>query len=496
MRTAALRVWTVMIASLWAASGPQRASAAPPPSSSRPTTRKGSPAGLLDLVPAEALLCWRGRPARAQDLRPKPASPLEVLLAAGSRIFAGQLDAKARLTLDLFGALGQVFRRPFVIALLDARAEPTGKRPGSRRVADLKLVVAVRVQDDASEMLKIVQRLINAHTDSQNATLVTREVLGFRYQELTDRRLPDWARFAWGRVGRFFVVTVGRDVWPQVARVASGQSASLLRDGWVRSVRQAYAPDPLIEVYVAARRIRERLDPFVDGRASAFFNAFGAGDIDRSHWALGFRGRALYCLAHHRIGRRTVRRMYADPATRDARLLAVVPAGARYAVYHLPMRSFLPRLIRALYATRSPAEQKLAAERWRQVEQRLGLSAQHDALDYLGDYIVLHNDPPHPLRMPLAFTTLIEIREQPQRVRATLEKLCGAWQAALEKDAREKRIRNPARLYRDEDGIWFVQFGPVAGVAWTFTDRFIVTSWSPDALRSYLEKAGNAIGRR
>ena len=81
-------------------------------------------------------------------------------------------------------------------------------------------------------------------------------------------------------------------------------------------------------------------------------------------------------------------------------------------------------------------------------------------------------------------------------MRSTLERLCKAWQEALEKDAREKRIRNPARIYRDEDGVWFVQFGPVAGVAWTFTDRFIVTSWSPDALRKYLDKAGPALGMR
>ena len=453
-------------------------------------------ANPLELIPADVLLCWRGRPAEPAGDAPPKANALEVLLAAGSRIFAEQLDAKARLTIDLFGALGHVFRRPFAIALLDARAVPTGKRPGSRRVDDLKVIVVVDVGGEAEPMLKIVQRIVNAHTDAAHATLRIARAAGWRYQELSDKRLPDWSRFAWGRLGRFFVVTVGRDVWPQVAETAAGRRASLLHDGWVRAVRTSYAPDPLIEVYVAVQRIRQRLDPFVDGRATAFFKAFGAERIDRSHWVLGFRGRALYCVAHHQIGGKTVRRLYADPDNRLPRLLATVPDSARYAIYHLPMRQFLPRLISGLYATRSPAERALAWRRWQQVQQELGLDAQRDALDFLGDYIVLHNDPPHPLRMPLAFTTLIEIREQPDRVRQTLETLCKAWQQALEKDAREKRIKNPARVYRDEDGIWFVQFGPVAGVAWTFTDRYIVTSWSPQALREYLAKAGPAIGRR
>ncbi len=36
---------------------------------------------------------------------------------------------------------------------------------------------------------------------------------------------------------------------------------------------------------------------------------------------------------------------------------------------------------------------------------------------------------------------------------------------------------------------------PCAGPAWTVTDRFIITSWSPTALRSYLAKAGDKVGQ-
>jgi hypothetical protein len=35
-----------------------------------------------------------------------------------------------------------------------------------------------------------------------------------------------------------------------------------------------------------------------------------------------------------------------------------------------------------------------------------------------------------------------------------------------------------------------------AGMSWTFTDQYIITSWSPDALRRYLHTAGESVGRR
>jgi len=51
-------------------------------------------------------------------------------------------------------------------------------------------------------------------------------------------------------------------------------------------------------------------------------------------------------------------------------------------------------------------------------------------------------------------------------------------------------------LHRADDGVWNIQFGPFAGPAWTVTDRFIITSWSPTALRSYLSKVGDKVGQR
>ena len=224
--------------------------------------------------------------------------------------------------------------------------------------------------------------------------------------------------------------------------------------------------------------------------------AWGIEDVKRTHWALGFKGRALYCLANFRRENNTRRRLYANPHIRDERLLQTIPEGARYAIYRVPIKTFLTRLISSYYATRSPEDRQVAANVWAKIQADLKVDAERDALDHLGEHIVAHNYPPHPFHLPLAFTSLIEIREEPQKVRQTLEKLVGAWQEAIDEASAERGTTSPIQICHDQDGIWHVQFLFIHGVAWTFTDRFIVTSWSPIKLREYLELIGDKIGKR
>ena len=256
----------------------------------------------------------------------------------------------------------------------------------------------------------------------------------------------------------------------------------------MRPVREAHARDALIEIYVSVAGIRERLDPFVDGRATDFFAAWQVEQIERAHWTIGFVGRAMLCESHMLAGGRTRTRQWADPqaAERDERVRAAIPTEKRYAVYHLPVAELIPRFVAGLVATRSRETRREIHEVWARIQREVGFDAQTDFLDHLGNHIILHNDPPHPLRLPLAFTTLVEIRDEPALVRATLDKMSGAWQNWLREQNDRSPVPNALSVQRDSDGIWYVQLGPVALLAWTTTDRHIVGSWSPAALRTYL----------
>jgi hypothetical protein len=450
----------------------------------------------IDLIPAESLLCWKGRPFPGTTPSPADPSPLATLIDVGSRIAGNPLDAKARLTLRVFETIGVIVRHPFAIALIDARAKPTREDGSGSKVDQLRIAAVIKTGGESEPFRRIIQKVVNEQTDSGLATLERKQAGAWTYQELRDSRLPEWCLIAWGQLGDHFVITLGDGVWTQIASVAAGQAESLSRDPWVVGVREQRSEEPLIEVIVAAQDIRQRLDPFVQGRATAFFEAWRGADIRRAHWALGFEGRALYCVANYLRGKDNTRRLYADPRVRNPRLLATIPDRSRYAIYNVDVSTFLPRLISSYYATRGDDDRAAAARLWNKIQADLGVNVERDALAHLGKRVVLHNYPPHPLHLPLAFTSLIEIRDEPGKVRKTLETLLEAWQEGLEKAAAESGVPNPAHLYRDDDGIWFFQFGPVAGLAWTFTDRYIVTSWSPMALRDYLNKIGDKVGKR
>ncbi len=484
----------------------------------------------LDLIPADSLLCWYGQPLPDTNPAPDQPSTLQTLLELGTRLAGRSLDSGTQLGVRGAEMFGLMIRYPHALALIDVLAKPVETDPNAKRMDRLRFVLVVQMPPatagpdqgqagsapasrPADQFLRLIQKTVNEQTDSGTATLANKKAGPWTYQELRDRRLPDWATIAWGHIDDHFVLTVGDDVWPNIAAVANGDSPAMSADQWYGTARRDCGHKPLIEIFVAARRIQERLDPLLDGRASEFFRTWDAGDMDRAHWALGLDGRALFCLAHFRMagtstearqgdtrpqdaGRDeyTVRRVYADAGFGDARLLAVVPPEARYAVYHLPMGRLLSRLFSGLLATQTGKQRENIERIWADIQAQPGFDVQRNLLDHLGDYVILHNDPPHPLRIPLAVTTLTEIREAPGQVRQTIDTMCNGFRAAMEKAVEEGRAPLPWALQRDDDGVWFLQFGPVAGPAWVVTERFIVTSWSPRALREYLDKVGAAVG--
>jgi len=452
----------------------------------------------LDLTPAEYLLCWKGLPHPDAEAMLDQPSSMQTLLELAGRIWSDRLDETQKLSMRILETLGIVGHYPFAVTLIDATAKPIREDGSGAKLDELRIAVIVQTGDlDASKpFLGIIQKAINELTDAGAATLASRRAHKWDYQILADTRLPKWCEIAWGQIDEHFVITFGQGVWPLVASTAVGESESIARVKWVSQIRRQSQDEPLIEVMVAADKIRRRLDPFVGDRATAFFKAWRIDDVEHMHWSLGFKGRALYCLAYFREGRTSKRRLFANPHIRNERFLQTAPGESRYAIYKLQVKTFLPKLISSYYATRDPEDRAAAAAAWRKIQDELGIDAERDVLAHLGDHIIAHNYPSHPFNVPLAFTSLIEIKGEPNTVRRTLEKLLEGWQEMLDQQASETGKLCPVRIRRDDDGVWHVEFFLIHGIAWTFTDRYIVTSWSPVALRDYLETIGDKIGKR
>lgn len=469
----------------------------------------------LDLVPRDALACWVGRPL--PDLPPLSSQPStwQTLVEIGTRLAGRPLDAEARLGLRGAEMFGLMIRRSHAVALIDAAAMPTRTDPDARRVDRLRVAVVIRAREDSSgtaapggadadraafePFLQIIQKAVNEQTNSGAATLETRRAERWTYQELRDRRLPEWAAVAWGQIDGYFVLTIGAEVWPAIAAVAAGRAPALSADSWYAAAREPRRSTALIEILVAVRSIQARLDPFVGGRAGHFFRVWNLDQVEQAHWALGLEGRALYCVAQFREGDRTERRLYADPDIRDPRVLAAIPPPARYAVFDVPAGAFVPQFFRSLLVLQGPAARANIERVWAEIQAAHGFDVDRDFLPHLGRRVILHNDPPHPLRLPLALTALIEVRREPQAVRHTVDAFCQAWRGALEDAAARSGQPPPLRLERDGDGVWYLRFGlpgpewmGLAGPAWTVTPRYLVLSWSPMALREYLDRVGDA----
>jgi hypothetical protein len=473
----------------------------------------------IELIPADSLLCWYGRPMPDTTPATQAPSTLQTLVEVGARLAAGPLEGGPQLNLRMAEMLGLMLHYPHAVALLDARAKPTTSDPTGRKVDRLRFALVVQVGDQVAEgdslrraepFLRIIQKAVNEQTNSGAATLVSEKIGRWTYQELRDQRLPDWAAIAWGTLDGYFVLTVGPNVWRTIATVAAGDEPSLAGEPWYAVARAKRRKTALAEIFVAAHEIQQRLDPFVDGRASEFFRAWDAGDLTQAHWALGFEQHAMFCVAHFRRqtpgGREedtTVRRIYADAGNRDPHLLAAVPPDARYAIFDVQAGPLLVHLARALLTLQGAKSRANIERLWDEAQAQHGFDVEHGLLAHLGSRILLHNDPPHPLHLPLALTVLLEIRDQPATVRQTVEAMCAAWQAMLDDVAAKGGAPPPFTLHRDDDGIWYMRFGVgegdwlgLAGPAWIVTDRYIILSWSPMALREYLDKVPDEVTRR
>jgi hypothetical protein len=446
-----------------------------------------------DLVPADNLICWHAReypdtaPASATQ-----ASAVATFLDLSTRLL-GQPDSIAQLIARIVEGFNLWIRHPHAIALIDATAIPSRPDGTGRKLGELRLVIVVQARGQSEPFLRLIQKVVNEQTDAQNATLERKAAENWNYQELVDRRRPNWT-LAWGEIGEYFVCTIGPGVWPQVASVAAGKHGALGREEWYRKVREKRAGRTLVEISLDAKRVRDRLDPLLHDRATAFFKAWQAEDVERAYWAFGLDGRAMFCLASF-LERGGVReKLYADPDMRDPRLLDTVPDKARYSIFHVDVPTVIPKLAAGVVATRDAASARTINELWRKIQAERGFDVQRDLLAHLGEWIVFHDYPPHPLRLPAVITALVEIRDEPQRVRRTVDTICQAWKDATERAAERQGSLLSHTLRLDDDGVWYVMIGPFAGAAWTVTDRFFIISWSPTALRQYMSQAGRRVG--
>lgn len=471
-----------------------------------PASQPARPRPILDLVPADSLVLYAAKPYSSLTPTTGPtedrpanvssiASIITFLNASGLISDEGQVFADIAAALPLLGK----FEHAFVLMDVSSRLvdrPTTHSAEGEARSLRLNFIqcaVILRSRGEQRVVLEQINRIVSRYTNLEVATLSNQKWQNVAYQRLADQRLPSWAVWEWGRIGDFFVLTFGAGGFERVCKVQAGNEPSLAADEWYRRAAElTRSRQAIAQWLISFQGLRARLGDIAEARVAAVCDALHATDVVRDLWTIGSEGSSLSCLrCFHRDGADVVRR-YSDPRNDPPAHRSIIPSEARRtAVIRVPTKWLVDNVPRGWLGAQSPNN----AEKWRLVwsrlEQDTGLDIGGSLINHLGGHVVMFDYPPHPLNIPFAMTFALEIDDQ-RSVAMAVDALLGAWSRYLDERAeRNKTTLVRLKVKRTEDGMWYLQAG-ILGPALKVTPRYIVISWSPEALRQALEKMPNA----
>jgi hypothetical protein len=470
-----------------------------------------APRPITALLPADSLVVYMARPYGQSESRPAAdavgtsqpdatgpsiSSVLVFLSASGLVPDEGQVYADIAGTLPLLGQFEHA------VVLLDissrivhaAASGPDEDAPEvSLRLKDLQTAVIFRTEGRQRTVLEHVNRIIGRYTNADVADLATATIGGHSYQRLKDERLPGWAVWEWGRLDDFFVVSFGAGAFEKVAAAYAGKAESLAEDPWFRSAAAKTGSDrALAQWFIALSRLEKRVATVGPSRHTRVVQALGAAGMTHDLWTIGREGRVMtWYRCYRRDGQDVVRR-YSDPEDQPQNLRKIIPEEARYyGIIRVPTGWLVDNLPRAWLAAQSEGHVRTWSRIWNRLEEETGVDIRGSLIDHLGEHVIIFDYPPHPLRIPFALTIAIEI-DNPRSLQMATDTLLAAWSRYLDERADQTRMKLVRlKVRHQQDGVWYLQAG-IPGPALKVTDRYLLLSWSPQALRDAVQRMESA----
>ena len=468
-----------------------------------PSSASANSRPITDLVPADCLVAYIARPYAAPQPTSQPvdithASPGSSTIAAILALLdaSGLIPDEGQVFADIASALPLLGRFEHSMVLLDVSSKMVRRPRGdddkgqyriSLRLKSLQTAILFRTNGQHRAVLDQLNRIIGRYTNVDVAQLSVERLGGYKYQRLTDERLPGWAVWEWGRLDGFFVVSFGIGAFEKIATTYAGKRPSLTNDPWFKTATvKTQGGQAMAQCFLALARLEERLGEVAKGRHTRVIKALDADNMTHDLWTIGLQGRALTWYRCYRRNGEDITRHYSDPATYPPRHRQLVPAEARhYAIIRVPTRWLVDNLPRAWMAAQSERQVQTWRRVWQRLEQEIGIDIDGNLINHLGDGIVIFDYPPHPLKIPFALTIAIEIDDR-HAVQIAVDAVLSAWGKYLDERATRKGttwVR--VRVHHDSDGVYYLQAG-ILGPALKVTDNYLVISWNPLALRDAL----------
>ena len=451
---------------------------------------------ITSLVPANCIVVYTARPY--SDWKQGKASSEEAS-AGGSHLSAiltllnasGLIPREGQVFTDIAARLPLLGRYEHALALLDVSSKvvrgkdgDAGKTTNSLRLKSLQSAAIFRTGGENEDVLRHLNQVVGRYTNTDVAKLTTERVGKYAFQRLVDERLIGWAIWEWGTLGDFFVVTFGEGAFARIARAYSGSEQSLAEDAWFKfATIRAHGDRALVQWFISLSQLEKALADVAGARYQQATSAIGADKMTHDLWTIGMQGRAMSWYRCYRRDGKDVLRAYSDPDRHPAHLREIVPdAARRYAIINVPTRWLVDNLPAAWLKAQSERHVARLTGAWERLAQETGIDIGKNLIDHLGENVVIFDYPPHPLKVPIALTVAIEINDR-KAVQTATDALLSAWGRYLDQRA-ERKGTTLVRMYvkRADDGVWYIQAG-ILGPSMKVTDRYLVISWSPAAVR-------------
>ncbi len=451
------------------------------------------PDRLLRATPQEIIAALYLEPDTTADAEGTPGEMLIGVLsrARGMGLF-GELESDTRLILDLLHCLPVLHRYPRAYLLHDIGLRRL--ETGGNRLDRLAMSLVLQTGSDTTAVRELVQQFLNSYTNEESGRLEKVTIAGHSFHRLTDSSVPSWVVWEWGQVDDLFIVSIGAGSSAQILRALAGDGPTLLSNDWFQTGhRQTLGTAARIELYVNVASLQERIGEGAQDRFRAVVDSLELQASEKSIWTIGIEDRAYSCYAYHRKDGADLLARISDPRTYRTEHKQLIPAEAKtYTILNTHCAA-LVRRIRSTYLSAQRLEKRFELIRgWDTLARTQKVNFEGDVLRQLGNHVIIHDHPRHPLGLPLMRTILIEISGDAGRVRRALDRTFAYCASHLDIVAAKKKLPAISPVLRyTPDGIWYIQYG-IYGPAITVADGWLVISYSPEAVRVNLSTGADA----
>ncbi len=454
------------------------------------TSARAVPPSIIRAIDRDAVVVYFGHARNSVEA--KEGEGVDSLMMASAFIdnldrmgLLAKVDSSVRYWIDSLTALNDIKENPHAIVLYNIDATP--RDDGGHQLAKMQAAIIIHTDGHNKRIEKRIQHLLNHYTNNEEASLVSVKIDGETAYMLKNKQLPKWAIINWGAIGPYYVISIGKGVYRRTLDAIKQPARSLMADPWFgRAYSSTQGSDALVGWFMRFDMLQLNADPLLLKKIQRTMESLSVQTVQRGLWMVRKDLRAIHITGYiNEQGKDHLQKYTNSDLIQSFKQQLIPHEATHYAVIDGNPHGLLVGLDQAFQASRSPSAQASHNEFWKKVEEGANLSLEKDLYAHLDRPIIIHDWPKHAFHLPLAWTILIKIKDDPDALRTRVDHL-------FDYISKEMLQDGLIKLRRDDDGLWYIYAG-IMGPAIKVTDEWVVISFSPVAVRQNIALWNNNI---